>query len=63
MSFWFGTQFKAMYLPWVLFAFNMIIKGLFGFNYEFEKITRTTASFTSKASKITLELTLVVFSQ
>lgn len=27
VSFWFGTQFKAMYLPWVLFAFNMIIKG------------------------------------
>ena len=27
VSFWFGTQFKAMYLPWVLFAFNMIIAG------------------------------------
>jgi len=27
VQFWFGTQFKAMYLPWVLFAFNMIIKG------------------------------------
>jgi len=27
VSFWFGTQFKAMYLPWVLFAFNLIIKG------------------------------------
>ncbi|XP_048752583.1 derlin-1-like [Ostrea edulis] len=25
VSFWFGTQFKAMYLPWVLLAFNMII--------------------------------------
>ena len=24
-TFWFGTQFKAMYLPWVLFAFNLII--------------------------------------
>lgn len=24
-SFWFGTQFKAMYLPWVLFAFNLIV--------------------------------------
>lgn len=22
-----GTQFKAMYLPWVLFAFNLIISG------------------------------------
>lgn len=27
VSFWFGTQFKAMYLPWVLLAFNMIIAG------------------------------------
>jgi len=27
VSFWFGTQFKAMYLPWVLFGFNMIISG------------------------------------
>ncbi|XP_013421634.1 derlin-1-like, partial [Lingula anatina] len=27
VSFWFGTQFKAMYLPWVLLAFNMIIRG------------------------------------
>jgi len=27
VQFWFGTQFKAMYLPWVLVAFNMIIKG------------------------------------
>jgi len=27
VSFWFGTQFKAMYLPWVLFAFNLIIAG------------------------------------
>ena len=25
VTFWFGTQFKAMYLPWVLFAFNLII--------------------------------------
>nr|XP_033325448.1 derlin-1 [Megalopta genalis] len=25
VNFWFGTQFKAMYLPWVLFAFNLII--------------------------------------
>lgn len=29
VSFWFGTQFKAMYLPWVLAAFNMIIRGSF----------------------------------
>ena len=28
VNFWFGTQFKAMYLPWVLFGFNMIIAGL-----------------------------------
>ena len=27
VTFWFGTQFKAMYLPWVLFAFNLIIAG------------------------------------
>ena len=28
VNFWFGTQFKAMYLPWVLFGFNMIIAGI-----------------------------------
>lgn len=27
VSFWFGTRFKAMYLPWVLLAFNMIVGG------------------------------------
>lgn len=27
VNFWFGTQFKAMYLPWVLFAFNVVISG------------------------------------
>ena len=27
VNFWFGSQFKAMYLPWVLFGFNMIIAG------------------------------------
>jgi len=27
VSFWFGTQFKAMYLPWVLLAFNVIVGG------------------------------------
>lgn len=27
VSFWFGTRFKAMYLPWVLLGFNMIIAG------------------------------------
>lgn len=27
VNFWFGTSFKAMYLPWVLFAFNLIIRG------------------------------------
>ncbi|CAF0874108.1 unnamed protein product [Brachionus calyciflorus] len=31
VSFWFGTRFKAMYLPWVLVGFNMIIRGG-GFN-------------------------------
>ncbi|XP_068200286.1 derlin-1 isoform X1 [Palaemon carinicauda] len=27
VSFWFGTQFKAMYLPWVLLLFNFITTG------------------------------------
>ncbi|GLH14233.1 hypothetical protein R5R35_003348 [Gryllus longicercus] len=27
VSFWFGTRFKAMYLPWVLFGFNLILSG------------------------------------
>lgn len=27
VSFWFGTRFKAMYLPWVLAGFNMILGG------------------------------------
>lgn len=27
VSFWFGTQFKAMYLPWVLLGFNLIVAG------------------------------------
>ena len=27
VNFWFGTQFKAMYLPWVLFGFKFIIGG------------------------------------
>jgi len=27
VNFWFGTQFQAKYLPWVLFGFNMIISG------------------------------------
>lgn len=27
VNFWFGTSFKAMFLPWVLFAFNFIING------------------------------------
>lgn len=27
VQFWFGTQFKAMYLPWILAGFNMIIRG------------------------------------
>jgi len=27
VSFWFGTRFPAKYLPWVLFAFNMVISG------------------------------------
>uniref|UniRef100_A0A0K0EVW5 Derlin n=1 Tax=Strongyloides venezuelensis TaxID=75913 RepID=A0A0K0EVW5_STRVS len=27
VSFWFGSRFKAMYLPWVLLGFNMILRG------------------------------------
>jgi len=27
VSFWFGTRFKAVYLPWVLVAFNMVLRG------------------------------------
>lgn len=28
-SFWFGMQFKAMYMPWVIMVFNWIISGSF----------------------------------
>ena len=27
VQFWFGTQFKAIYLPWILVVFNMILRG------------------------------------
>ncbi|CAG9821277.1 unnamed protein product [Phaedon cochleariae] len=27
VSFWFGTRFKAIYLPWVLLAFNLVLSG------------------------------------
>ncbi|CAH1101212.1 unnamed protein product [Psylliodes chrysocephalus] len=27
VSFWFGTRFKALYLPWVLLAFNLVLSG------------------------------------
>jgi Derlin-1 len=27
VQFWFGTQFKAIYLPWVLVLFNLILRG------------------------------------
>lgn len=27
VSFWFGTKFKAMYLPWVLMGINLILSG------------------------------------
>ncbi|XP_023236174.1 derlin-1-like isoform X1 [Centruroides sculpturatus] len=27
VNFWFGTQFKALYLPWVLLAFNVLFSG------------------------------------
>jgi len=29
MSFWFGMQFKAMYMPWVIMLFNWILSGSF----------------------------------
>ncbi|KAF0045108.1 hypothetical protein F2P81_001637 [Scophthalmus maximus] len=29
VSFWFGTRFKAHYLPWVILVFNFIIGGSF----------------------------------
>lgn len=27
VNFWFGTRFKALYLPWILLGFNMILSG------------------------------------
>ncbi|VDN41781.1 unnamed protein product [Dibothriocephalus latus] len=27
VQFWFGTQFKAIYFPWALVVFNIIIRG------------------------------------
>ena len=27
VQFWFGTQFKAMYLPWALAGFNVLLGG------------------------------------
>ncbi|RZF47631.1 hypothetical protein LSTR_LSTR009515 [Laodelphax striatellus] len=27
VSFWFGSRFKATYLPWVLFGFNLVVSG------------------------------------
>lgn len=27
VRFWFGTQFKAMYLPWILLGFNLILSS------------------------------------
>lgn len=27
VTFWFGTRFKALYLPWVLLAFNLVLSG------------------------------------
>lgn len=48
VSFWFGSRFKAMYLPWVLFGFNVILSNggllslfgiLIGHLYFFLKFT------------------------
>lgn len=30
MQFWFGMQFKAMYMPWVILLFNWIMSGSYG---------------------------------
>lgn len=27
VQFWFGSQFRAMYLPWILIGFNLILRG------------------------------------
>lgn len=27
VTFWFGTRFKAKYLPWVLLGFNVLLGG------------------------------------
>lgn len=41
MSFWFQTQFKAVYMPWVILIFQWIVSGSYGnlvslfFLYEF----------------------------
>jgi len=34
MSFWFGMQFKAMYMPWVIMLFNWILSGSYVFSYK-----------------------------
>ncbi|KAG5676738.1 hypothetical protein PVAND_006547 [Polypedilum vanderplanki] len=48
VTFWFGSRFKAMYLPWVLFAFNVLLSNggmlslfgiLIGHLYFFLKFT------------------------
>lgn len=48
VTFWFGSRFKAMYLPWVLFAFNVALSNggllslfgiLIGHLYFFLKFT------------------------
>lgn len=30
VNFWFGTRFKAMYLPWVLLIVNLLLSGGYG---------------------------------
>jgi derlin-1 len=48
VTFWFGSRFKAMYLPWVLFGFNVLLSNggmlslfgiLIGHLYFFLKFT------------------------
>jgi hypothetical protein len=40
MSFWFGMQFKAMYMPWVIMLFNWIISGSYVELFLFQFLNR-----------------------
>ena len=60
VSFWFGTRFKALYLPWVLFGFNFILGSGYDFlsgNIIYGKILSMNRGIKSnkKQSKIKFE--------